>query len=284
MKVTIFNIQKYCLRDGPGLRTTVFFAGCPLNCLWCHNPEGKSLKGRLFFDPNRCIGCRLCLQTDCNAQIFSNDRYIDRDKCKNCGECADICPSGACEMQIKQLEVSEIFNTVCDDIPFYGNGGGLTVSGGEPTSQPDALLELLSLSKEHGINTAIETCGVFPQTLLEKLIPLTDLFLWDYKDSDSERFQQNTGGNLDFILNNLKQADSMGAKIRLRCLLIHGINTTSEHADSIKRLAASLHNLEGVDYIPYHPMGKSKYSRLDIENEFDSAYHIPTDADLNLFK
>ncbi len=284
MIAKIFNMQKYCLRDGPGVRTTVFFAGCPLRCRWCHNPEGMTGKKRLFFDKNRCIGCGLCLQTGCGAQIFSPDRYVDRDLCKNCGACADLCPAGACEMQVKETEVADIVREVAEDAAFYINGGGLTVSGGVPTMQPAALIGLLRLAKEKGINTAIETCGVFPSELLTELIPLTDLFLWDFKDSDPERFHRNTGGDLGKIIKNLHKADDLDAKIRLRCLLIRGVNTSPEHAAAIKELASSLKNLDGIDYIPYHPMGQSKYSRLGMENGFDSEEHIPTDGDLRLFK
>ena len=284
MKAKIFNIQKFCNHDGPGIRTTVFFSGCPLRCVWCHNPEGQTQTHRILFHRERCIGCGECLETGCGAQIFEPVREIDRKKCIGCGKCVLLCPSEALEPSVYEKDVSEILESVMQDKAFYGREGGITISGGEPMNQPEAALELLELSVKEGITTAVETCGFFPETYLKRLVPLTGVFLWDFKDSNPERHLNNTGVPLDKILKNLKLADSMGANIRLRCILIRGVNTEPEHAKAILELADSLDNLSGIDLIKYHPMGKSKYEQLGEENSFDDASHIPTEVDVALFR
>ena len=283
MKTKLFSIQKFCTHDGPGIRTTVFFAGCPLSCKWCHNPEGKTGKTQILFDEKKCIGCGRCLSTGCGAQLFDPIRELDREKCVRCGKCVDLCPASALERSFFEADTEEILEKVLRDKAFYGETGGLTVSGGEPMNQPEAALALLQAAKNAGLPTALETSGIFPEKWVKELVGCVDLFLWDYKDSDPERYAANTGGSLSLTVNNLRLASSLGAKIVLRCILIHGVNNTASHAEAIRTLAEQI-NPEKVELIRYHPMGQSKYARLGIEDRFDSEEKIPTEQDLALFR
>ena len=283
MKAARFNIQKFCTHDGPGIRTAVFMAGCPLRCKWCHNPEGQKNDAAILLHKERCIGCGLCEDTGCRAQIFVPDRAVDRDLCTGCGRCAEVCPAGAVENAVRWEDTDEIIKIVMQDRAFYGENGGITLTGGEPLYQPEAALELLRLARNNGITTAVETSGCFDGAFLPELVRLTDIFLWDFKDSDPKRFYENTGGSLESVLNNLLYADSLGAAIRLRCILIHGVNDYLSHAQAICRLANSMQGLAGVDIIKYHPMGKNKYAQLGIPNSFDSAEKIPTPEKIELF-
>ena len=239
---------------------------------------------RIFFHAEKCIGCGQCLDTDCGAQVFEPSRYIDRDKCISCGNCASLCPSKALERSVYEMEIEDIMTAVGRDRDFYGNLGGITLSGGEPMLQADAALELLRAAKANGINTALETSGMFDPKYLPQLAETVDTFLWDYKDSNPSRLYENTGANLNTIENNLRLADSLGASIRLRCILIHGINTEISHAEKIKELAGTLKNLDGIDLIKYHPMGQSKYEQLGLSDTFNGRDKIPTEEELNLFR
>lgn len=284
MKTKIFNIQKFCVHDGPGLRTTVFFAGCPLKCKWCHNPEGMTAENQILFHSEKCIGCSQCVTPDCNAQMFSPSRYIEREKCKGCGRCAELCPTSALGCSVSEMQTEEIMEAVRRDRAFYGELGGITLSGGEPMYQPEAALELLRAAKAERINTALETSGVFAEKFIPQLSETVDMFLWDYKDSNPSRFYENTGGTLEKIENNLKLADSLGAKIRLRCILIHGINTEKSHAEKVRELSLNLKHLDGIDLIKYHPMGQSKYEQLGIADKFNDSDKIPSEDELKHFR
>lgn len=283
MKTKLFSIQKFCTHDGPGIRTTVFFAGCPLSCKWCHNPEGQKSSLQILFDPGKCIGCGRCLSTGCGAQRFAPKREIDRASCIRCGKCVELCPASALEKSVFEADTEEILEKVLRDRAFYGETGGLTLSGGEPMMQPEQAIALLRAAKNAGLSTAMETSGAFAEKWLPELVGPVDLFLWDYKDSDPERYFRNTGGDLSLTTGNLLLASSLGAKIRLRCILIHGVNATAEHAEAVRALAEQIRP-EKVDLIRYHPMGQSKYARLGIKDDFDSEEKIPTGEDLALFR
>ncbi len=239
---------------------------------------------RILFHAEKCIGCGQCIDTGCGAQKFEPSRYIDRERCVSCGSCVDLCPSKAIESSVYEMETGDIMKAVGRDRAFYGNLGGITLSGGEPMLQADAALELLRSAKSDGINTALETSGMFAGKYLPQLAETVDTFLWDYKDSDPARLFENTGGNLSMIENNLRKADSLGAEIRLRCILIHGINTENSHAEKIKELAGTLKNLKGIDLIKYHPMGQSKYEQLGIPDTFNGRDKIPTEEEMHLFR
>ncbi|MCI8554217.1 MAG: glycyl-radical enzyme activating protein [Clostridiales bacterium] len=275
MKIHITDIQRFCIHDGPGLRTTVFMNGCPLSCKWCHNPEAQLTGNRIFYTDSKCIGCGAC--SVCSAHTFSEAGHLfRRESCTSCGRCAEICPSGALMNTVITMDTAEVAAEVLKDAAFYGEDGGVTLSGGEPLWQTAAALELLQMCREHGLHTAVETCGVFRDSCLPVLSSSADLLLWDIKDTDNYRHKENTGVPLDPIQENLFSADRLGIPIRLRCLLLEGINANEEHIDQVCRLAGKLKHLEGIDLIPYHPMGKSKYERLGISDTFDNKRYIPS--------
>ena len=254
----VFNIQRFCISDGPGIRTSVFVKGCPLRCLWCHNPESQSASPVLSFTEHLCVGCGECLRV-CQNHLFEDGKHrIDRNACTACGKCADVC-GGALEVMGKEMTAQEALHVVLRDRDFYEtSGGGLTVTGGEPLAHPAFTLELLQLAKQNGLHTCIETCGYAPWETIESLIPYVDLFLWDVKETDPELHRQFTGVSSERILENLRRLDEAGAKTVLRCPLIPGCNARDEHLSGIADLANSLHNVQEINVEPYHPLGKSK--------------------------
>ncbi len=283
LTVPVTGIQRFCMHDGPGIRTTVFFKGCPLRCRWCHNPETQSTAQQIFYTDARCVGCGACAQV-CRAQAhdFREGHAFIRERCTACGACTEVCPTHALERACVPMSVDEILETVMRDRAFYGANGGLTLSGGEPMMHPQAALALLRGAHERGLNTAVETCGFFSSELLEELVPVTDLFLWDFKDSDPERHRQNTGVSPEPILENLRRADALGAAVRLRCILIQGVNYTGPdcaHIQAIAHLRGELRGCVGVDLLPYHPMGDSKCRRLGIPY-WGGREYIPDRAEL----
>ena len=267
-KRTVFNIQRFCINDGPGIRTTVFLKGCMLRCLWCHNPESNSPTPQLMLHKINCIGCGECVQS-CPKGLHSFDsdgqHKIDRALCTSCGTCADACV-GALEICGKDMTVDEILAEVMKDESFYKNsGGGMTISGGDPLFSPAFTLELLKKAKDKGLHTCIETCGHAKWEDVEALIPYVDLFLWDVKETDSLRHKEYTGVSNERIMENLRRLDAAGAEIILRCPIIPGYNDREEHLLSIGRLAEELSSVVEVNVEPYHPMGSSKSEELGEE-------------------
>lgn len=267
-KATVFDIQRFSLHDGPGIRTTVFLKGCPLNCLWCHNPESKSGRRELMLHASRCIGCGGCVNV-CPRGVhsFSEDgvHMVDREACLHCGKCAEVCV-GALEICGRELTVDEVMDEVMKDRAFYENsGGGLTVSGGEPLAHAGFSLALLTEAKSRGLNTAIETSGFAKWETLEPFVGYVDLFLWDVKETDAERHKLYTGVDNGLILENLRKLNGRGARIVLRCPVIPGCNDREEHFKAIGGLAEELSGVERVDVEPYHPLGMSKAESLGRE-------------------
>lgn len=264
-KCLVFNIQKFSVNDGPGIRTTVFLKGCMLDCVWCHNPESKSPKPQLFLNSRLCVGCGACLAA-CEKQLHrfeeNGSHVIDRTRCGACGACVDACV-GALEMSGNPMTVDEILAEVRKDKAFYDNsGGGMTVSGGEPLFHPAFTLALLKAAKEEGLHTCIETSGFAAWKDVEALIPYVDLFLWDVKETDAALHKQFTGVANARILENLHRLDAAGAKMVLRCPIIPGYNARPEHLAGIAALANSLTNLQRIDVEPYHPLGSSKSAAI----------------------
>lgn len=266
-KMKVFNIQKFSLNDGPGIRTTVFLKGCMLKCIWCHNPESQAFKPQLMLHEEKCIGCGKCEKLcSKNLHCFDGEHTIDRDNCIACGECANECV-GALEIVGRDCSVSEVIDEVMKDKVFYDNShGGITLSGGEPLAQFDATLALLRAAKEKGIHTCIETCGYAEWEKVKELLPYTDLFLWDCKETNSDLHMEYTGVSNDLILENLNKLSESGAEIILRCPIIPGKNDREDHFEKIGMLSEKLKSVKWVEILPYHPLGKGKNRSLGKED------------------
>lgn len=277
LKVT--EIQRFCMHDGPGIRTTVFFKGCPLRCAWCHNPETQNADAELLFYSNKCIGCSACAEVcPSGAHTVKGTHIYDRDKCIFCFECAESCPAVALETCGKDLTVGHILSELEKDRAFFGKDGGVTLSGGEPFVQKN-IVDLLKACKDKDFSVAVETCGHANTDVVLAAVPFVDLFLWDIKDTDSQRHKQYIGTDNALILKNLHAVDGSGARIRLRCILVNGVNTFASHYLKIAETAASLSNCEGVELLPYHAYGGSKTKLIGGEDNGRRDW-IPEKAEL----
>jgi len=258
---TVFNIQKFSVNDGPGIRTTVFLKGCPLNCIWCHNTESKFTKREIFYNFEKCIGCGKCSNIcDYLCHIIEDGKHIyDRSRCIACGECTKECFTEALETVGETKTVEEVIEEVLKDKDFYENsGGGITLSGGEPLLQFEFSYELLKKAKQEGLHTCIETCGFAKEEDLIKIAPFVDIFLFDYKETNSIKHKEFTGVSNEGIIKNLKTLDELGCKIILRCPIIPTLNDREEHLHGIASIANELKNIVEINVEPYHPLGSSK--------------------------
>jgi pyruvate formate lyase activating enzyme len=265
-KGLIFDIRKFSIHDGPGIRTTIFFKGCPLRCWWCHNPEGQAPTLELMFRENRCIRCGACLEVCPQGAISLNGDMIstDREKCTLCGTCTQACHAEAREMVGREMTVAQVMAEVERDVAFYDtSGGGVTFSGGEPLLQRDFLLALLRACQEKEIHTALDTCGFATWETLERIREYVDLFLYDLKLIDEARHRQFTGVSNELILRNLQVLSQHRHEIILRVPIIPGINDREEDICQIGAFAAALPHLNSVDLLPYNHAGVEKYRRLN---------------------
>lgn len=283
IKLKVSEIQRFCMHDGPGIRTTVFFKGCPLSCAWCHNPETRKAYSEILFYKNKCIGCAICENACKNgAAGLNNPHRIDRSKCLRCVLCASACPTGALEVCGEDMTVSEILAVAKKDMAFYGELGGITLSGGEPFAQGEAIITLLKECKENGISTVVETSGFADTDLLLRAAPYVDLFLWDVKDTDDERHKRFTGVSNKLSLDNLRAVNSTGARIRLRCILINGVNTDIKHYENVNKIAIGICNSDKVEVIPYHAYGGCKAEFLGYDDNGRPEW-IPTKEQIDQF-
>ena len=263
----VFDIQRCSMHDGPGIRTTVFLKGCPLSCQWCHNPESQSFEPQLGYMEEKCILCRRC-ESACKEGVhcFEGGRHIVyHNRCIAAGTCVDVCPTGALKLYGKKISIQEIMQVVMRDKSYYEqSGGGITLSGGEPLAQISFSKGLLKAAKSAGIHTCIETSGYAPTKSVMEILPFIDYFLFDYKVTGEECHKKYTGVGQKLILENLRIIYESGKKILLRCPIISGVNDNQEHFEAIKALKLKYPNLEGVEYLPYHDLGKSKAEAIGL--------------------
>lgn len=268
-KGLVFGIQHFSIHDGDGIRSNVFLKGCPLRCLWCHNPEGLSAEIGIQFIQNKCHGCGKC------GYIFKNmhDLYIKTESQKQAY--ADRCVYGALEPVGKWMTVTEVIDDVMKDLRFFKESdGGITVSGGEPMLQHEFTLALLKEAKKQGIRTAMETSGFAPLKQYKKVLPYVDEFLWDYKETDETKHKEFTGVSNRQILENLDALYKEGASIVLRCPIIPGLNDTKEHFQGIAARSSQMKNLKGVELMPYHKFGVAKDTRIGRMEQKE--YEVPS--------
>lgn len=273
-KATIFNVQKYNMYDGPGVRTLIFFQGCPLRCKWCANPEGMIKKYRVMFKSNSCVNCGACVSV-CPVGIhtISNESLkheVNRNiECIGCRKCVDACLNSALSIVGEVKTISELVEIVEEDRAFYeASGGGVTLGGGEVLMQPEAASSLLMACKQEGINTAIETCGYSKLELVLKVAEFTDLFLFDIKHINSDKHFELTGVRNEQILENLKELLRRKYKVKIRMPLLKGVNDRKEDIEDIIKFLIPFKdykNFKGIDLLPYHKMGVNKYKQLGIE-------------------
>lgn len=261
----IFDIKRFALHDGPGIRTTVFLKGCPLACVWCHNPEGIEEVPELMYNAEKCLMCGECVRVCQRDAILPEPEQlqIDRSLCDTCLKCVESCPTGAMEMSGSDRKASEIVSIIERDVAFFEqSGGGVTFSGGEPFCQPDFLNSLLRQCRERHIHTAVDTSGYVTTDVFCELLPLIDILLYDIKLLDREKHIQYVGASNDLILENLREADRRGTTLILRVPLIHGINDDDGFFDDFVRLASRLRHLRAVHILPYHSLYIDKLHRL----------------------
>jgi len=261
---TVFNIQRYSIHDGSGIRTTVFLKGCPLNCWWCQNPESQLNGEEMVFWEDRCIGCGACsLNCPSSAIQMKNKKPVtDKNKCNLCGECSRTCPAQAREMIGKKLTTEEVIKDAEKDLVFYEeSGGGVTFSGGEPLGQSEFLESLLICCQKERIHTAVDTSGYISWEILSKISSKVDLFLYDLKIMDSERHKKYTGVSNEIILENLKKLSSVHHNIFVRFPVIPGINDDYQNIKETGEFLSSL-KIAQVNLLPYHYIGIDKYRRL----------------------
>jgi len=278
-KGTIFDIQRFSVHDGPGIRTLVFFKGCPLNCLWCSNPESKSHTPQLFVVKDNCIRCGQCTKVCPTGAVFYDGQLkVDRDKCCECGLCSEVCYPGALTMTGREWSVDELINELKkDEIHYRKSNGGITLSGGEPLAQPEFARDLLKACKANGWHTAIETSGVTTEEVWDMLLPHLDMVLLDIKHMNANKHKKFTGlDNKSVLRSAMKLASVARTELILRVPVVPGFNDETLEIAEIACLAKIL-GVKKLHLLPYHPYGEKKYG--DLGMKFDLTFTVPT-ADL----
>lgn len=272
-KALIFNVQKYNMYDGPGVRTLVFFKGCPLRCKWCANPEGLERKYQIMFKSDSCINCGACVSV-CPASIHFISKELKHEMhrnidCIGCRKCENACTESALSIVGEVKTVSELMEIIKEDVMFYDvSGGGVTLGGGEVLMQPEFATNLLMTCKQEGINTAIETSGYAKLESILKVAQFTDLFLFDIKHVDAQRHYELTGVHNERILENLKELLKRRYNVKVRMPLLKGINDKRDEIESVIEFLMPFReykNFKGIDLLPYHKMGVNKYTQLEME-------------------
>ena len=287
-KAFIFNKQKYNMYDGPGVRSLVFFKGCPLRCKWCSNPEGLFRKYQIMLSPTSCVSCGACVPV-CPQKLHSissnGEHLINRDSdCIGCGACVDACLQSALKIAGEQVSISELLEYVEEDRAFYEqSGGGVTLGGGEVTAQPEAAISLLQACKNEGINTAIETCGYTKKETILKFAEYVDLFLFDLKHIDPDRHFELTGVRNEMILENLEELIMKRQNVKVRMPMLKGINDSEAEIRGVIEFLKPFKvfkNFKGIDLLPYHKLGVNKYTQLGMDYPIDGDPSL-SDEDLD---
>ena len=271
----IFNIQKFCLHDGPGVRTTVFLKGCPLRCPWCHNPESRSPAPEILFNESKCAGCGACAKAcPAGAVALREGRpATDRTKCTGCGACAAACLPGARALAGERADPDALMRRIERARPFFEpSGGGVTFSGGEPMLYPGFLFEMASRCKAKGIPVAVDTSGCVPRAHFEALRGLVDCYLYDIRTADPVRHRELIGAELGPIAGNLRALCESGETVLLRLPLIAGLNDADDDARAVLALLGGL-PVRRIHLLPYHDIGRGKYRRLG--REYDETMRAP---------
>ncbi len=276
MNASIIDIKKFAIHDGDGIRTTLFLKGCPLKCVWCHNPESISFAPQLSYIEKKCISCGECV-TACNAGAHSvneNGHFLDRTKCISCGKCEEVCLGEALKLYGRKMSIDELVPILLEDKSFYESSkGGITLSGGECLMQPEFCAELLKRMKENGVSTAVDTCGFVNRQAIDAVLPYTDVFLYDIKAIDEDVHKKCTGKSNKIILENLRYLDERGAKIEVRYPYVPGMN--DGEVEKIADLLCSLKNLTKLRVLPYHSFAGSKYEAVEMKNTLPT-FGMPT--------
>lgn len=268
MEGLVSNIQRFSIHDGPGIRTTVFLKGCNLRCSWCHNPESWKSHPEIQIFPQKCIGCGNCIKV-CPVgahQIIGGERGFLRDLCESCGRCAEECYADALVLVGKVMSVQEIINEVEKDRSFYKtSNGGVTFSGGEPLLQKDFIYALLLESKSKGFHTAVDTAGNVAWEVFDTVLPYVDLVLFDVKAVSEDKHIKGTGVSNTRILENLKKLSTVGTRIWIRIPIIPGFNDNTNDMEEVAALVRDLANIDLIELMPFHRLGKGKYESLGLE-------------------
>ena len=266
MEGLIFDIKKFAVHDGPGIRTTLFMKGCPLRCIWCHNPEGISPKPEIVFFGNKCIGCKRCFEA-CSTgalRLEGDVRVYEEERCVLCGQCVDVCYAEAQVMEGRPITVEDALVEIEKDRPFYDNsGGGMTISGGVPLAQKAFVKELLRRCKERGIHTALDTCGFAPWSDIKQVMPFVDLILFDIKAMDPGEHKKFTGVDNLLILENLHKLAREEPVLWIRIPVVPGCNDTKRNMEAMAAFLQDFKNIRYVELLPYHRLAESKYKRMN---------------------